>query len=286
MQILACFIFLASMSCLLILCSLTFSPPASVKSRPASMTSSEESQHLLNNSSWIEKIIYVQNWRNPRFVIWALILPCALFGYFVPFVHLVQFAKSMPLDDDPTSNTSKASSLLACISVTSGSKCRLYHNKYFEGINAVCRYRETVVWETLWCILDQERWQQNISSAGLILLHGLLHHVDEHSCVCWPSQLWDSSASLQHHGIVWWMLRHSHWSNCIWSLWSSGSRTSYRWELTNQNTVFNFSTNRNTSWIVFSANDNWTSCSWNYLWQSKTFITLQASILIIIFNFF
>ena len=24
-----------------------------------------------------------------RFVVWALALPCALFGYFVPFVHLV-----------------------------------------------------------------------------------------------------------------------------------------------------------------------------------------------------
>ena len=24
-----------------------------------------------------------------RFVVWALVTPCALFGYFVPFVHLV-----------------------------------------------------------------------------------------------------------------------------------------------------------------------------------------------------
>ena len=108
------------MSCLLIICSLTFTPPSSSKSRPSSLASSDESQLLLSNPSWIEKIIYVKNWHNPRFVIWALVLPCSLFGYFVPFIHLVQFAKSMPLDQDPTSNTNKASFLLACISITSG----------------------------------------------------------------------------------------------------------------------------------------------------------------------
>ena len=36
-----------------------------------------------------------------RFVIWAVVLPLALFGYFVPFVHLVEYAKTMPLDADP-----------------------------------------------------------------------------------------------------------------------------------------------------------------------------------------
>jgi len=115
--LLACFIFLSCMSCLLIICSLTFTPPPSAKSRPSSI-SSEPSRS--SKSSFLEQIIYVPNWKNPKFVIWALVVPCALFGYFVPFVHLVQYAETMPLDQDPNSNVSKASFLLACISITSG----------------------------------------------------------------------------------------------------------------------------------------------------------------------
>ena len=41
-------------------------------------------------------------------------LPSALFGYFVPFVHLVEYADDLSLDQ------SQASSLLACIAITSG----------------------------------------------------------------------------------------------------------------------------------------------------------------------
>ena len=49
-----------------------------------------------------------------RFVIWAVCLPAALFGYFVPFVHLVEFAENLEL------GKSQATSLLACIAITSG----------------------------------------------------------------------------------------------------------------------------------------------------------------------
>ena len=113
-QLLPCFIFLSSMSCLLILCSLTFTPPHKVSATSvASMDTS---------SSLVERFIHVKNWRNGKFVIWAIVVPLALFGYFVPFVHLVQFAKNLPLDEDEASNVSKASFLLACIAFTSGRK--------------------------------------------------------------------------------------------------------------------------------------------------------------------
>ena len=36
-------------------------------------------------------MVYLDNWRNKRFVIWTLAIPLALFGYFVPYVHLVRF---------------------------------------------------------------------------------------------------------------------------------------------------------------------------------------------------
>ena len=32
----------------------------------------------------------VSNWRNSKYVIWALAVPSALFGYFVPYVHIVR----------------------------------------------------------------------------------------------------------------------------------------------------------------------------------------------------
>ena len=54
------------------------------------------------------------NWTNFSFVVWAVCLPSALFGYFVPFVHLVEYAENLPLDQ------SRASSLLACIALASG----------------------------------------------------------------------------------------------------------------------------------------------------------------------
>merc|ERR1719369_527067 len=70
--------------------------------------------------SLLERFVYIENWRNKRFVIWAMALPCALFGYFVPFVHLVQFAKNIPLDADDNKNGQKAAFLMACIGITSG----------------------------------------------------------------------------------------------------------------------------------------------------------------------
>ena len=39
--------------------------------------------------SIIDQVVYLDNWRNKRFVIWTLAIPLALFGYFVPYVHLV-----------------------------------------------------------------------------------------------------------------------------------------------------------------------------------------------------
>jgi len=112
--LLPCFIFLSSMSCLLILCSLTFTPPHKVSATSVASVASNTSTSL------VERFIYVKNWRNGKFVIWAIVVPLALFGYFVPFVHLVQFAKNLPLDEDEASNVSKASFLLACIAFTSG----------------------------------------------------------------------------------------------------------------------------------------------------------------------
>ena len=40
-------------------------------------------------------IVNFNNWKNTKYVIWALAVPSALFGYFVPYVHIVQYVKTL-----------------------------------------------------------------------------------------------------------------------------------------------------------------------------------------------
>ena len=96
-QLQSCLIFLCSLSGLTVLCSLTFTPPQKLN---------------LTNINILETLR--TNWSNWNFVVWVVCLPSALFGYFVPFVHLVAYAESLLLDP------SRASSLLAVIAITSG----------------------------------------------------------------------------------------------------------------------------------------------------------------------
>lgn len=114
--LLPCLIFLTCLSSLLIICGLMFSPLNSKEPSPSDSLAADN----LNTGSLVERFIYVENWRNKRFIIWAMATPCALFGYFVPFVHLVQFAKNIPLDSDDNTNGQKAAFLMACIGITSG----------------------------------------------------------------------------------------------------------------------------------------------------------------------
>ena len=54
------------MSCVLLLCALTFTPPPAAKtpaSRPASVTSAASEQQ----PGLLETFIHVANWRNPRY---------------------------------------------------------------------------------------------------------------------------------------------------------------------------------------------------------------------------
>jgi len=58
------------------------------------------------------KIVYFDNWKNPRYVIWCLAVPAALFGYFVPYMHMPQYVK----DTLPGWN---GDNLITCLAVTS-----------------------------------------------------------------------------------------------------------------------------------------------------------------------
>jgi len=111
-----CFVFLTLLSSLLVFCGLSFTPLQKPRGQNSTSSSPEPPAP---SGSCIEKLIYFDNWRNKRFVVWALALPCALFGYFVPFVHLVQYAENIPMSEDTKENGERAARLMACIGVTS-----------------------------------------------------------------------------------------------------------------------------------------------------------------------
>ena len=72
---------LAAMTSLLMVASLFF---RSLKVQHNSQSSTEE-------SSLCSRIVYYDNWRKPRYIVWCLAVPAALFGYFIPYVHIGKF---------------------------------------------------------------------------------------------------------------------------------------------------------------------------------------------------
>ena len=61
----------------------------------------------------LHSVIYVENWKNSKYLIWLVAAPTAMFGYFVPFVHLVAYVR----DILPENN---GEGLLTCIGITAG----------------------------------------------------------------------------------------------------------------------------------------------------------------------
>lgn len=90
------------MTSLLMVAALTFKPLMPMEP--------DESE---GNRNCLAKIVRVENWRNKKYVIWTLVVPSALFGYFVPYVHIVQYVK----DILPEAN---GKMLLTCIAISSG----------------------------------------------------------------------------------------------------------------------------------------------------------------------
>ena len=114
-QLATCLQLMTGLCSVLVLCALSFIPL--IKQNRANQDSQQEQSKL---KKIIGSLVYLPNWRNKRFVIWTLAIPLALFGYFVPYVHLPMFAKEIPLDQDEQRNGEKASQLIMCIGVSSG----------------------------------------------------------------------------------------------------------------------------------------------------------------------
>ena len=67
-------------------------------------------------SNFWSQIVYFDNWKNRKYVIWALAVPSALFGYFVPYFHIVSYVKSIK---DVIGDVS-GEFLVTCIAASSG----------------------------------------------------------------------------------------------------------------------------------------------------------------------
>lgn len=98
---------MAAISCFIIVCSFVYKPlhlpPEPPKKKPG------RSEFNL----FMRSIINVDIWKRKRYVIWALCVPMALFGYFVPYVHMVKFVQ--------TAFPGRGENLpVMCIGVTSG----------------------------------------------------------------------------------------------------------------------------------------------------------------------
>ncbi|XP_052843845.1 monocarboxylate transporter 10 isoform X2 [Drosophila gunungcola] len=94
-------------SAFIILCSFVYKPlhppPEPPKKKPG--------RSRIN--LFLRSIVNVEIWKRKRFVIWALCVPLALFGYFVPYVHMMQFVKTTFPGED-------VNLPVMCIGITSG----------------------------------------------------------------------------------------------------------------------------------------------------------------------
>lgn len=98
---------LAVLSSFIILCALFYKPlhppPPPPRIKPGRSSCNNLMRSLIN----------VDNWKKKKYIIWALSIPIALFGYFVPYVHMGKFVKdSFPGQDENLP--------VMCLGITSG----------------------------------------------------------------------------------------------------------------------------------------------------------------------
>lgn len=101
------FCVLGGLSSVVIVCAMIYkplqAPPPPPVRRPGQSATNVFMKSLVN----------VDNWKRKRYVIWALSIPVALFGYFAPYVHLAKHVK----DTFPGYNENTP---IMCIGLTSG----------------------------------------------------------------------------------------------------------------------------------------------------------------------
>lgn len=97
---------LALMSSFVMVCAMLFKPlPPVIEEKKTNL----EKQTL---AAVMKSVIHLDNWKQKRYIIWVIAIPSALFGYFIPYVHMASFV-------DVEFGT-KSNVPIMCIGVTSG----------------------------------------------------------------------------------------------------------------------------------------------------------------------
>lgn len=117
------FCVLGIFSLFVIACSLIYKPlrpqrrpvrPTPLSTASASSVAAEKPGGRKRRTvALLRSLVYVENWRRPRYVIWAVSIPVALIGYFVTYVHTPKLVSvNFPGVNENTP--------IMCISITSG----------------------------------------------------------------------------------------------------------------------------------------------------------------------
>lgn len=97
-------------STVVIICALIYKPlhlpPEPPKRKDGQSAMSTFKMHL-------KSLIHVENFRKKRYIVWALSMPIALLGYFVPYVHMPSYVENTFPGSDKTLP-------IMCIGLTSG----------------------------------------------------------------------------------------------------------------------------------------------------------------------
>lgn len=94
------FRFLGGILGFIIICSLVYKPVLTPKTKPESVMATNRQKSKTTSS-----VIYLDNWKNNRYLVWVVSFPLALFGYFVPYIHIGKYielnfpssSKDMPM---------------------------------------------------------------------------------------------------------------------------------------------------------------------------------------------
>ncbi|KYN17202.1 PREDICTED: monocarboxylate transporter 10 isoform X2 [Trachymyrmex cornetzi] len=97
---------LAVLTAIIMACAILF--------KPIPLTSQRDKSHKTKSlRNHLNEFVNVSIWKKKRYVVWAVSIPLALFGYFVPYVHIGKFVTTTFKDAD-----SKLP--VMCVGITSG----------------------------------------------------------------------------------------------------------------------------------------------------------------------
>ncbi|XP_076290847.1 monocarboxylate transporter 10-like protein kar isoform X1 [Lasioglossum baleicum] len=98
---------LAVLTAIVMACAILFKP-IPFTPQPSSQLKSKS-----DFKSCVKAVVNVSIWKKKRYVVWASSIPLALFGYFVPYVHIGKFVETVFKDAD-------GKLPIMCIGITSG----------------------------------------------------------------------------------------------------------------------------------------------------------------------